>query len=85
MEDMTKRVIKAIGTGLIDIIGHPTGRLLGERDAYLIDLAKVMDAAKKNNTAFELNASPERLDLNDAHRLLAKEKGVLVAIRPTRT
>jgi DNA polymerase (family 10) len=77
---MTKRVIKAIRTGFINIIGHPTGRLIGEREPYLIDLAKIMDEAKKHNIAFELNASPERLDLNDAHCMLAKEKGVLVAI-----
>lgn len=80
MEEMTKRVVKAIRTGLIDIIGHPTGRLIGERDPYLIDLARVMAEARKYNTALELNSYPDRLDLNDSHCMLAKEKGVLVAI-----
>lgn len=79
-EEMTGRVIKAIRTGFIDIIGHPTGRLIGERDPFHIDMARVMDEAKKFGTALELNSSPERLDLNDAHCMLAKEKGVLVAI-----
>ena len=79
-EEMTARVIKAIRTGFIDIIGHPTGRLIGERDPFHIDMARVMDEAKKSGTALELNSSPERLDLNDAHCMLAKEKGVLVAI-----
>lgn len=80
MEEMTKRVVKAIRSGLINIIGHPTGRLLGEREPYLIDLAKVMAEAKKYNTSLELNSYPDRLDLNDSHCMLAKEKGVLVAI-----
>lgn len=79
-DEMTKRVIKAIRTGLVNVLGHPTGRLIGEREPYLIDLAKVMDEAKKHNTALELNSYPDRLDLNDAHCLLAKNKGVLVAI-----
>ena len=80
MDEMTRRVVKAIRTGFIDIIGHPTGRLLGEREPYLIDLAKVMAEAKKYNTSLELNSYPDRLDLNDSHCMLAKEKGVLVAI-----
>ncbi|CAG1066101.1 DNA polymerase/3'-5' exonuclease PolX [uncultured bacterium] len=80
MDEMTKRVVKAIRTGFINILGHPTGRLLGEREPYLIDLEKVMAEAKKHNTALELNSYPDRLDLNDVHCMLAKEKGVLVAI-----
>ncbi len=80
MDEMTKRVVKAISTGLINILGHPTGRLLGEREPYPIDLEKVMAEAKKHNTALELNSYPDRLDLNDVHCMLAKEKGVLVAI-----
>jgi DNA polymerase (family 10) len=80
MDEMTQRVVKAIRTGLINILGHPTGRLLGEREPYPIDLEKVMAEAKKYNTALELNSYPDRLDLNDVHCMLAKEKGVLVAI-----
>lgn len=80
IEEMTKRVIKAIRTGLVNILGHPTGRLIGEREPYQIDLEKVMEEAKAHNTAIELNSYPDRLDLNDSHCLLAKKKGVLVAI-----
>ena len=79
-EEMTGRVIKAVRTGFIDIIGHPTGRLLGEREPFHMDMASVMDEAKKYGTALELNSSPERLDLNDSHCMLAKERGVLVAV-----
>ncbi len=80
MEEMTRRVVKALRTGLVDVLGHPTGRLLGEREPYQIDMAKVMAEAKRSGAALELNSYPDRLDLSDAHCLLAKEKGVLVAI-----
>ncbi len=80
MEEMTGRVIKAIRTGLINILAHPTGRLIGEREPYQIDLAAVMEEAKRYNVAVELNSYPDRLDVNDVHCLLAKQKGVLVAI-----
>ena len=80
MEEMTNRVIKAVRTGLINIIGHPTGRLINEREPYQIDLEKVLSEAKKYNVAVELNSYPDRLDVNDVHCLLAKQKGVLVAI-----
>jgi len=80
MEEMTRRVVKALRTGHVDILGHPTGRLLGEREPYQMDMAKVMAEAKKLGAALELNSYPDRLDLSDAHCLLAKEKGVLVAI-----
>lgn len=80
IEEMTARVIKAVRTGLVNIIGHPTGRLLGEREPFQIDLEKVMDEAKRHNVAMELNAYPDRLDLNDVHCMLARQKGVPVAI-----
>lgn len=79
-EEMTERIIKAIHTGRINILAHPTGRLINERDPYQVDIGKVMDEAKKYNVALELNSYPDRLDLNDSHCKLAKEKGVLVAI-----
>lgn len=80
MKEMTARVIKAVRTGLVNIIGHPTGRLIGEREPYQIDLEKVMDEAKRHGVALELNAYPDRLDLNDVHCLLARQKGVMVAV-----
>jgi len=79
-EEMTERVIKAFKTGLIDIFAHPTGRLIGEREPYLIDMAQVIDAALEYGVIMELNAYPDRLDLNDVHCKLAKEKGVMVVI-----
>ncbi|OGP16470.1 MAG: hypothetical protein A2V21_300715 [Deltaproteobacteria bacterium GWC2_55_46] len=80
LDEMTARVIKAIRTGLVNILGHPTGRLIGEREPYQLDMEKVMDEAKKHDVSLELNAYPDRLDLNDVHCLLAKQKGVMVAI-----
>ena len=79
-EEMTKRVLKAIETGVVNIIAHPTGRLLSSREPYPINMAKVMEAAKRHNVIMELNAYPDRLDLNDIHCKLAKEMGVMVAI-----
>lgn len=79
-EKMTARVVSALKTGLIDILAHPTGRIINIRAPYEIDMEEVMRAAKENNTAMELNSYPERLDLKDTHLRLAKEMGVLVAI-----
>lgn len=62
---MTNRIIKAIENEYIDIIGHPTGRMLGQRKPYNLDFSKIIEAAKKNNVLLEINASPARFDLND--------------------
>jgi len=78
--EMTKRIIKAIENPHVDIIAHLTGRLIGKREAYPVDLDKIMDACKTNETALELNAYPERLDLSDLNCRKAKEKGVKIAI-----
>ena len=77
---MTNRIISAMESPHVDIIAHPTGRLLGKRDPYAVDMAKLMTAAKETNTILELNSFPERLDLNDLHCKMAKDYGVLVAI-----
>jgi len=79
-DEMTKRIIGAIENPYVDIIAHPTGRLIGRRDPYDVDMDKVLDAAKANNKIMELNAYPDRLDLNDLHCRKAKEKGVKIAI-----
>ncbi len=79
-EDMTKRIIDAIETGLVNIIAHPTGRLLTGRDPYPVDMEKLLAAAKKYNVAMEVNAYPDRLDLNDVHCKMAKDIGVMLAI-----
>lgn len=78
--DMTTRILKGIRTGKLNILAHPTGRLIGVREAYQVDMEAVMDEAKKYGVALELNSYPERLDLNDAHCKRAKEKGIPVAI-----
>lgn len=79
-DEMTARIIKAMSTGLVNIIAHPTGRLINERMPYAMDMAEIMKAAKKYNVILELNSYPDRLDLNDIHCKLAKEMGVMAAI-----
>ncbi len=79
-EKMTARVISALRSSFIDILAHPTGRIINIRAPYEIDMEQVMRAAKEYNTAMELNSYPERLDLKDTHLRLARETGVLVAI-----
>lgn len=64
-EEMTARVIKALDTGLVHVLGHPTGRIINTREAYAINLEKVFEAAERNNVALEINSFPDRLDLND--------------------
>ncbi|MFQ6032134.1 MAG: PHP domain-containing protein, partial [Candidatus Zixiibacteriota bacterium] len=79
-DEMTKRIIKAIENPNVDILAHPTGRLIGKREPYQVDLDKIMDACKANGKVLELNAYPERLDLADINCRKAKEKGVKIAI-----
>jgi DNA polymerase (family 10) len=79
-DEMTKRIIKAIENPNVDIIAHPTGRLIGKREPYQVDMDKIMDACKANGKVLELNAYPERLDLSDLNCRKAKEKGVKIAI-----
>jgi DNA polymerase (family 10) len=78
--EMTRRIIKAIQNPYVNILAHPTGRLLGVRDAYEIDLDEILKVAKRNNVALEINAFPERLDLNDINCKRAKDYGVLISI-----
>jgi DNA polymerase (family 10) len=77
---LTKRILKAIENPYVGIIAHPTGRILGERDAYEIDIDEVMSACKKNGVALEINAYPLRLDLNDILSRRAMEKGIMLSI-----
>src|SRR5712691_11269750 len=79
-EEMTARLLKAIGNPNVSIIGHPTGRLLLRRDAYGFDLDAVLEAAASHKVAMELNAYPDRLDLCDRHLRLAKQHGVKIVI-----
>jgi len=79
-DDMTKRLVSAIESGSVDVIGHPTCRLIGQRDPVKMDMARVFDAARENGVSMEVNSFPDRLDLRDAHCRMAKESGVSVAI-----
>lgn len=79
-EQMTRRVIGAIENPHVDVIAHPTCRLLGEREPVAIDLEAVFRAAVKNNKALEINAMPSRLDLKDIHAFRARELGVKLTI-----
>ncbi|MDI7261284.1 MAG: DNA polymerase/3'-5' exonuclease PolX [Thermodesulfobacteriota bacterium] len=79
-EKMTKRIIRAIENPLVHILAHPSGRLLGARDPYEVDIDEVMEAAKRNGKALEINAYFERLDLDDIHCRKAKEMEIRVAI-----
>ncbi len=79
-EKQTKRVIRALDNRHVNIFGHPTGRLINERPAYEIDLERVMKAAVERGCVLELNAHPDRLDLNDVHCQMAKKMGLKIAV-----
>jgi DNA polymerase (family 10) len=77
---MTRRVLSAIEHDDVDIIGHPTGRILGRRQPYAIDMDRVIDHARETGTALECNASPYRLDIDDITIREAARRGVRIAI-----
>jgi DNA polymerase (family 10) len=77
---ITSRLISAIRNPCVSVIAHPTGRLIGERDAYAVDMEAVLKEAAKYGVAMEINAYPLRLDLNDHHARMAKELGVPLVI-----
>ena len=77
---MTKRIIKALESGYVDILAHPTDRLIGERDPIQFDFDKVFEVAKANNVVMEINAFPNRLDLNDEGILKARAYGLMYEI-----
>jgi len=77
---MTQRIVTALESGQVDILGHPTGRILLEREAYGIHLEEVLAAAIRAGVAVEINAAPERLDLDDLHSRLVQEQGGLLCI-----
>jgi DNA polymerase IV (family X) len=79
-EAQTDRVVRAMENRHVSILGHPTGRLIGEREPYDIDMDHVISAAHDLGCYLEINAEPDRLDLNDIHAHAAKSKGVKVAV-----
>ncbi len=78
--EMTDRVLRALESRWVDVLGHPTGRLLLKRDPVRLDLERVMTAAAANGVALEINSQVDRLDLNDAHARLARERGVRLVV-----
>ena len=79
-EQATRRVLVAMDSPYVDIVGHPTGRLLGRREPFDLDMEAVIAKAAETGTILELNAHPERLDLNDVHLRMARKAGVRIAI-----
>jgi DNA polymerase (family X) len=76
----TERIIRAMDNPHFNIMAHPTGRLLGSREPYTVDLERVMCAAKERGCFMEINADPERLDLSDVHCKMAREMGLKIPI-----
>jgi DNA polymerase (family 10) len=79
-KQLTYRFVSAMKNPYVSIIAHPTGRLIGERDAYDVDMDEILDVAKKTGTAIEINAYPLRLDINDTYAKMAKEMGIPIVI-----
>jgi len=76
----TERVVTALAHPSVNVLGHPTGRLLGQRDGFAIDLDAVIAAAREHDVALEINAHPARLDLDDRWARVAAKAGVPIAI-----
>ncbi len=79
-EKVTQRVINAIRNPHVDIIGHPTGRLIPDREGADLDMDAVLKAAAESGVALEINAHPSRLDLDDVYARRAKEMGIPISI-----
>ncbi|HHF59075.1 MAG TPA: DNA polymerase/3'-5' exonuclease PolX [Thermoplasmatales archaeon] len=79
-KEMTERIIRAMENEYINILAHPTARMIGKREPIDIDLEKIFEVARETNTFMEINAFPDRLDLNDVHAKMAKDMGVKMAI-----
>jgi len=79
-DKQTQRIIRAMQHPHFSILAHPTGRLLEKREAYDVDMNRIIHEAGQRGCYLELNAHPERLDLYDVHCQIAKEQGVLISI-----
>jgi DNA polymerase (family 10) len=78
--EMTARIVRALGHPHVDVLAHPTGRLIGSREPYDVDMDAVFAAARAHGKAIEINSSPDRLDLSDVHARRAAELGIPIAI-----
>ncbi len=81
-EEQTKRMLRAIANPYVDIIGHPTGRILLGRDGYTLDVEAIIDAAIEHGVSIEINAHPSRLDLDWRYLHRARDKGMKIPIDP---
>lgn len=79
-QEQTDRIVRAMENRFVSILGHPTGRLIGVREAYAVDMDRIISVARDLGCALEINAEPDRLDLNDLHAHAAKSAGVKLAI-----
>jgi len=79
-QEQTKRIIRAMDNPHFNILAHPTGRLIGERRGYDLDMEKIMKEAVDRNCFLEINANPERLDLNEHYAKMAKDMGLKLSI-----
>ena len=79
-QEMTARIVRALENPHVDILAHPTGRLIGTRDPYDVDLEAVFAAARQQGKAIEINSSPDRMDLADVHARRAGELGIPIAV-----
>ena len=79
-KEQTERILRAMDNPHFNILAHPTGRLINERNPYDVDLERLMEAARERGCFLELNAHPDRLDLSDVHTKMAKDMGIKIAI-----
>lgn len=79
-QKQTDRILKAMGHSHFSILAHPSGRLIGRRDPYDVDMSRIIRKARERGCFLEVNAHPERLDLTDIHCQMAREEGVLLAV-----
>jgi DNA polymerase (family X) len=77
-KEQTERMLSAMEHPLVDLIGHPTGRLIESREAYALDLDRVIAKAVETGTFLEINGNPDRRDLNDVYARAAAEAGVML-------
>ena len=78
--EMTRRIVRALQHPRVNILGHPTGRLIGKREPYAVDMEQIIKAAGDHGVLLEINAQPDRLDLNDLHVAMARQAGVKLVI-----
>lgn len=79
-QQMTERILRAIENPNVDVLGHPTGRLILKRAPYALDIEAIIEAAARHHVAIEINSQVDRLDLNDVQARLARDRGVRLVI-----